>query len=85
MHAPTDIDDMPDRGALEHFDRNSGTRLERVVFNNRRAVIIGCAILTVLLALAAVWRLTLNASFEKMIPRGHPFIQNYLENRNELR
>ena len=49
MHAPTTIDDMPARGALEHFDQNSGTRLERLVFNNRRAVIIGCAVLTVLL------------------------------------
>ena len=35
-------------------------------------------------ALAAT-RLTLNASFEKMIPRSHPYIQNYLENRSELR
>ena len=34
------------------------------------------------------WRrrkLTLSASFEKMIPRSHPYIQNYLENRDELR
>ena len=30
-------------------------------------------------------RLTLNASFEKMIPRSHPYIQNYLDNRGELR
>ena len=30
-------------------------------------------------------RLTLSASFEKMIPRSHPYIQNYLENRADLR
>jgi predicted RND superfamily exporter protein len=29
-------------------------------------------------------RLDLNASFEKMIPREHPFIANYLEHRQEL-
>jgi hypothetical protein len=34
---------------------------------------------------AAAARLTLNASFDKMIPRGHPYIQNYLDNRVELR
>ncbi|HET9025086.1 MAG TPA: MMPL family transporter, partial [Burkholderiaceae bacterium] len=85
MHASTSLDELPAPGALEHFDRNSGTRLERLVFNNRRIVIIGCLVLTVLLGLAAAFRLTLNASFEKMIPRGHPFIQNYLEHRSDLR
>ena len=30
-------------------------------------------------------QLTLNASFEKMIPRSHPYIQNYLEQPAELR
>jgi predicted RND superfamily exporter protein len=85
MHSPTSFDDVPARGTLEQFDQNSGTRLERLVFNNRRAVIIGCLLLTVLLGVAAAWRLTLNASFEKMIPRGHPFIQNYLEHRTDLR
>ena len=43
-----------------------------------------CALLTLCWAVAAT-RLTLNASFEKMIPRSHPYIQNYLENRAELR
>jgi predicted RND superfamily exporter protein len=84
MHGPADSD-LPIPSALEHFDRNSGTKLERLVFNNRRTVIVICALLTVVLGIAAVFRLTLNASFEKMIPRGHPYIQNYLENRNDLR
>ena len=55
------------------------------MFNNRRAVIILCAVLTVLLGAVAVFRLTLNASFDKMIPSSHPYIQNYLENRSDLR
>jgi len=33
----------------------------------------------------AATRLTLNASFERMMPQGHPFIRNYLENRADLR
>src|SRR6185295_18131093 len=59
--------------------------LERLVFNHRRAVLIVCALITVLLAGLAATRLTLRASFEKMIPRGHPYIQNYLEHRADLR
>ncbi len=77
--------DLPIPGALEHFDRNSGSRLERLVFNNRRTVIALCALLTVLLGIAAAMQLRLNASFEKMLPLGHPYIQNYLEHRKDLR
>ena len=44
-----------------------------------------CAVVTVLLAVLAATQLTLNASFEKMIPHSHPYIQNYLENRRRLR
>src|SRR5262245_43693798 len=83
MHAATD--DLPVPTALEHFDPNTGTKLERLVFNNRRAVMSVCALLTIALGIVAGMKLTLNASFEKMIPRGHPYIQNYLENRNDLR
>jgi hypothetical protein len=84
MHGATASAD-PAIPTLEQFDRNSGTPLERLVFNHRRAVLVACAVLTVLLGIAAGLRLTLNASFEKMIPRGHPYIQNYLENRTDLR
>jgi predicted RND superfamily exporter protein len=38
-----------------------------------------------LLGSVAALKLTLNASFEKMIPQRHPYIQNYLENKAELR
>ncbi len=44
-----------------------------------------CALATVLLAVLAATKLTLNASFEKMMPRSHPYIQNYLEHRADLR
>ncbi len=71
--------------SLRGFDTNSGSMLERVVFNNRRVVMVVCAIVTVLLAALAATRLGLSASFEKMIPRSHPYIQNYLEHKAELR
>src|SRR6185369_14468524 len=70
---------------LEPLQAEGGSLLERAVFNHRRTVIVICALVTVLLGALAVARLTLGASFEKMIPRGHPYIQNYLENRGELR
>ena len=85
MHAaPSDIDPNEPR-TLEEFDHNAGSRLERFVFNRRGLVVAVCAVLTLVLAAAAVMRLTLNASFDKMIPAGHPYIQNYLEARNDLR
>ncbi|MBI5255571.1 MAG: MMPL family transporter [Burkholderiales bacterium] len=85
MHAPAPTDGQPAPGSLDQFDPQSGSRLERLVFNHRRAVLIACALLTLLLGLLAATRLGLNASFEKMIPRSHPYIQHYLEHRSELR
>jgi hypothetical protein len=85
MHVHDPQDDLPVVGSLDHFDPQSGSRLERLVFNNRRWVLIACAVLTVLFAVLAATKLTLNASFDKMIPRSHPYIANYLANRDELR
>ena len=85
MHAAAlDADDLvvPSK---DDFDTRSGSRLERMVFNNRKVVLVLCLLLTVALGAIAAWRLTLNASFDKMIPRSHPYIQNYLDNRQELR
>ena len=84
MHAAPP-QDRPTLGSLDSFDTQSGSRLERLVFNNRRVVIAICAVLTLVLGLLAATRLSLSASFEKMIPHSHPYIQNYLENRGELR
>jgi predicted RND superfamily exporter protein len=84
MHADTATADILP-SSLEHFDAASGSALERLVFNHRGAVIVVCALITLVLATLAATRLTLSASFEKMIPRGHPYIQNYLEHRADLR
>lgn len=82
MHTTTTVQAVE---TLEQFDAASGSLLERAVFNHRKAVMLACAVITVLLALLAATKLTLSASFEKMIPRSHPFIQSYLEHRGELR
>jgi uncharacterized protein len=68
---------------LKDFDRNSGSLAERLLFNNRLAVVIVCLLLTVLLGAQAT-KLRLNAGFEKMVPTEHPFIVNYFANRSEL-
>ena len=54
------------------FRPASGSRLERAVFNHRPAVLLACALATLLLAWLAATKLTPAASFEKMIPRRPP-------------
>ncbi|WP_407733443.1 efflux RND transporter permease subunit [Pseudomonas citronellolis] len=81
MHAPTSP--APSCGRLDDFDSASGSLLERALFNHRGLVLLLCLAATLLLGWQAT-RLTLNASFEKMIPREHPFILNYLDHRQEL-
>ncbi len=86
MHAgDDDLDQMPVVRNLADFDPKSGSLLERVVFNNRLAMVIVCAIATVALVWAAATKLELNASFEKMLPQNQPYIKNYLESQKDLR
>ena len=84
MHTPTPAD-LSAPTSLDPFDTRSGSRLERLIFNHRFAVMVVCGLITLLLGFLAATRLTLNASFEKMLPQGHPYIQNYLEHRADLR
>lgn len=76
-------DEFPVVARLEDFDLRSGSRLERILFNQRAWVVAVCVLITVLLA-TQIFRLQINASFEKMIPTQHPFIVNYLANKDEL-
>ncbi|MCA0244056.1 MAG: MMPL family transporter [Proteobacteria bacterium] len=85
MHAVTAPAAAEAPPSLDGFDTASGTLLERAVFNHRRVVLVVCALLTLLLGTLAATRLGLAASFEKMIPRSHPYIVNYLDNKAELR
>jgi uncharacterized protein len=79
------LEQMPVVRDLADFDPNSGSRLERLIFNNRLAVVAVCAVITVVLAVLAATKLTLNASFERMIPQSQPYIKNYLEHQKDLR
>jgi len=82
--ATSDINEMPATARLEDFDRKSGSRFERLIFNYRLLVIAACLLATLLLGWQAT-RLTLNAAFEKTIPHSHPYIRNFLEHRDELK
>jgi len=76
-------DTPPVVASLQDFDTGSGNWLERVLFNHRLLVIALCVLMTLGLA----WQLPqlkLNASFERMIPRAHPFIANFKEHQVDL-
>ena len=66
------------------FDNRSGNLLERIIFNNRLFLLCICALWSVFLGYHATL-LKVNANFERMIPASHPYIKNYLENKNQLR
>jgi hypothetical protein len=44
--AMNDIDTMPAIADLADFDRNSGSRFERLIFNHRLLVVIACVLAT---------------------------------------
>lgn len=69
--------------SLADFDQDSGNIFERLLFNNRLVVVVICLMITALLGVHAL-KLDLNASYEKMIPSTHPFVQNYLDNKEDL-
>ncbi|WPP46789.1 efflux RND transporter permease subunit [Pseudomonas sp. AN-1] len=77
-------DDFAAIASLADFDRHSGNRLERLLFNHRSLVIGVCLVLTLLFAVAATG-LRLNASFLKTIPANHPFVLNFLAHADELK
>ena len=74
---------LPTIGDKKDFDQNSGTLLERIVFNNRRLILIICAAISVFLGYEAL-NLKTNAAFDRMIPQAHPYIRNYFENKASL-
>ena len=82
-HGNERIEDMPVIADLKDFDVKSGIWLERWVFNNRIVFILICALITMFFAYQAS-QIKLSASFEKMIPHGHPYIKNYLKVKGEL-
>jgi len=69
--------------ALAPFDPETGSLLERLLFRYRALIVLVCVLLTLGLGFKA-FELRLNASFERMIPAHHPFIVNFLENKDSL-
>ena len=80
-HTPIE---MPATADPKDFDKYSGIWLERYVFNHRPLVMIICLLVTLFLGWHAL-KLPINASFDKMIPQSHPYIQNYFGHRDTLR
>ncbi len=66
------------------FDQTSGNKLERLIFNHRKIVVIACIIITAIFAFQ-LRGLVVGASYDKMLPRDSFYIKNFLENRDQLR
>ena len=68
---------------LDKFDQSSGSRLERILFNNRIVILLLCLAATVFLGFAAT-KVRLSANFTQMIPVHQPYIVNYLNHYSTL-
>ncbi len=68
---------------ISGFDQNSGSRVERLLFNNRPWILLLCVLMTAFLGIQAT-RARLNASFTQMIPTHQPFIVNFLNHYDDL-
>lgn len=60
-----------------------GSWVERLLFGQRALFVLLCLLATCWFGYKSTG-LELNAAFEKMLPSGHPYILNYLENRSQL-
>ena len=68
---------------MSNHHQDKATFLERLIFNNRPAVILICLLISIFLFFQAT-QVRPSTSFEKMIPLSHPFIQKMMEHRNDL-
>mgnify|MGYP003148146654 FL=1 len=65
------------------FDQSNAPFMERLVFNNRLAVVIIFSLVSLFLGYQAL-QVRPDTSFAKMIPLEHPYIVNMLEHQNDL-
>ncbi len=65
-------------------DQEKASFIERILFSQRPLILAIFALVTVLLGYQAA-QLRPEASFLRMIPTYHPYIQNYLEHQDELK
>ncbi|MDP2607535.1 MULTISPECIES: RND family transporter [unclassified Oceanobacter] len=70
----------------EHFILSPETEplLERVLFNNRSLVLMVLTLLTLVFAFGLT-QIRLDSSIEKYIPLQHPYIQNYLVHKDDMK
>jgi predicted RND superfamily exporter protein len=76
--------DLPIIADLRDFDFQSGTFLEKLVFNHRPVVVALCLLVTLVLGYQATG-IKLQAGFEKTLPKSHPYVLNYRANQIELK
>ncbi|MCB1690682.1 MAG: RND family transporter [Halioglobus sp.] len=76
--------DLPVIANLREFDDQSGTFLEKLVFNNRGIVLSLCVLVTLILGFQAT-KIQLQAGFEKTLPKAHEYVLNYQANQNGLK
>lgn len=76
--------ELPVIADISQFDYQSGTFLEKLVFNNRAVVMILCALVTLVLGYQAT-KIQLQAGFEKTLPKAHEFVINYQSNKEDLK
>src|SRR5947209_2131182 len=69
---------------IRDFDQQSGSMVERWIFNHRAVIVLLCVLATLVLGFQTT-KLHLNASFEKTMPTEHPYIINYLRHQKELK
>ncbi|WGK62461.1 MMPL family transporter [Halopseudomonas sp. SMJS2] len=66
------------------FDHRSGSLIERGIFNHRALFLLLCLLITAFFIMQAK-NLGVSASYDKMLPKAHPYIQNFMEYRDGLR
>ncbi len=76
--------DLPVISDLSEFDYQSGSFLEKLVFNNRAFVVAMCVLVTLVLGFQST-KIQLQAGFEKTLPKTHQYVINYQDNKSELK
>ncbi len=76
--------DLPVIGDLNDFDYQSGTFLEKLVFNHRGTVLFLCLLVTIVLGYQAT-KTELRPGFEKILPKNHEYVINYKDNAEALK
>jgi len=68
---------------LADFDHQSGSIVERLLFNNRPLILSICLLLTILSIFSAL-HVRISASYDKMLPTQQQFIVNYFKHYSDL-